>query len=86
MAADKATAVSGANVDGADALRRRNVAAAPGAVAPRAEADDRKKAQKQGQSFLQILDAWEPVIASLLFTGVALFTRLWKIGQSNIVT
>lgn len=40
----------------------------------------------QQQSILQILDDWEFVIAPILFTAVALFTRLYKIGISNIVT
>jgi dolichyl-phosphate-mannose-protein mannosyltransferase len=38
------------------------------------------------KSALQILDEWEVVIAPILFTAVAVFTRLWKIGLSNIVT
>lgn len=35
---------------------------------------------------LQILDEWEWVIAPLVFTALAFFTRLYKIGISNIVT
>lgn len=42
--------------------------------------------RQQGQSFSSILCQWEYIIAPLLFTALALFTRLWKIGLSNIVT
>ena len=37
-------------------------------------------------SFVQILDDYEFLIAPLIFTAFALFTRLWKIGLSPIVT
>ena len=37
-------------------------------------------------NFLQILDDYEFLIAPLIFTAFALFTRLWKIGLSPIVT
>ncbi len=88
MAADKATAASGASVAEAEALRRRNVSGAPDqAVAPpQPEADDKKKPLKKQSSILQILDEWEFIIAPVIFTAFALFTRLYKIGLSNIVT
>jgi dolichyl-phosphate-mannose-protein mannosyltransferase len=35
---------------------------------------------------LEFLDEWEFLIAPLIFTAFALFTRLWKIGLSPIVT
>jgi dolichyl-phosphate-mannose-protein mannosyltransferase len=35
---------------------------------------------------LQFLDEWEFVIAPLVFTILAFFTRLYKIGLSPIVT
>ena len=38
------------------------------------------------KGLLETLDEWEWVIAPLVFTAFALFTRLWKIGLSNIVT
>lgn len=38
------------------------------------------------KSFLAILDEWEVVIAPIMFTALALFTRLYRIGRSNIVT
>ncbi len=50
------------------------------------EAEDKKKVLKKEPSVLEILDAWEVVIAPLIFTAFALFTRLWKIGLSDIVT
>lgn len=37
-------------------------------------------------SLLQTLDEWEFLIAPLLFTLVSFFTRMYKIGLSNIVT
>ena len=38
------------------------------------------------QTFLSILDEWEWLIAPILFTAAAFFTRMWKIGLSPIVT
>lgn len=38
------------------------------------------------QSWMDWLDEWEFLIAPLIFTLLALFTRMYKIGQSNIVT
>jgi len=35
---------------------------------------------------VDFLDEWEFIIAPLIFTALALFTRLWKIGLSQIVT
>lgn len=35
---------------------------------------------------MQTLDEWEFLIAPLLFTLVSFFTRMYKIGLSNIVT
>lgn len=40
----------------------------------------------QSPSVLQVLDDWEFLIAPLIFTAFAVFTRLWKIGLSPIVT
>lgn len=37
-------------------------------------------------SILQTLDEWEFLIAPLLFTIISFFTRMYKIGLSNIVT
>jgi dolichyl-phosphate-mannose-protein mannosyltransferase len=37
-------------------------------------------------SFLQLLDEYEFIIAPLIFTAFAFFTRLYRIGLSPIVT
>jgi dolichyl-phosphate-mannose-protein mannosyltransferase len=42
--------------------------------------------QSQLQSFLAILDEWEFVIAPLIFTALSVFTRMYRIGLSDIVT
>ena len=82
---------TGASRDDAE-LHRRNVQSyetANGQHVVKLEADDTKKLQPRPQSsgsILQILDEWEVVIAPIIFTGFALFTRLWRIGLSNIVT
>ncbi|CAN8103402.1 unnamed protein product [Discula destructiva] len=83
MAADHQAAASG--VDAGDGLRRRNVPGQQAAARVSAEADDRKKQAKQ-PSFLQTLSDYEWIIAPLVFTALAFFTRLYKIGISNIVT
>lgn len=44
------------------------------------------RVQKPVKSFLQVLDEWEFVVAPILFTALAFFTRNWKIGLSPIVT
>lgn len=40
----------------------------------------------QQKSVLSALDEWECVIAPLIFTALAFFTRMYRIGLSNIVT
>ena len=40
----------------------------------------------QGNPIIRFLDDYEFIIAPLLFTAAAFFTRTWKIGISNIVT
>jgi len=42
--------------------------------------------QQTEQTFIQFLDEWEFIIAPVLFTILAFFTRLYKIGLSPIVT
>jgi dolichyl-phosphate-mannose-protein mannosyltransferase len=81
---------TGASRQDAD-LHRRNVQSydkANGQHVVRLEAEDTKKLQKRQTEggILQLLDDWEVVIAPIIFTAFALFTRLWKIGLSNIVT
>lgn len=40
----------------------------------------------QKNSFLDVLDEWEFVIAPIVFTALSFFTRMYRIGLSNIVT
>ncbi|GJD02131.1 dolichyl-phosphate-mannose-protein mannosyltransferase [Colletotrichum higginsianum] len=82
MATDKPIVASGADVG--DGVRRRAVPqgqSVPLTAAP--EVDDKKQLVKKESSFL---DQWEVVIAPIIFTAVAIFTRLWRIGLSDIVT
>lgn len=73
-----------------------------GTISKSPEPDDNKKAQKVSSelmmpdlslhdfqpksSILSTLDEYEFLIAPLIFTALAFFTRMWKIGLSNIVT
>jgi hypothetical protein len=41
---------------------------------------------EQANSFYTILDSWEPFIAPIVLTAFAVFTRMYRIGRSNIVT
>ncbi|MCJ1445632.1 MAG: Protein O-mannosyltransferase 2 [Stictis urceolatum] len=87
MADAKAGHASGTAAADRD-LRRRNVAGVDGngtVQAPK-EVDD-KKTRKQAQpSIWATLDEYEFIIAPIVFTALAFFTRMWKIGLSNIVT
>lgn len=85
MAADEqAAVVSGADIG--EGLRRRYVPSqTAAALNTQREADDKKKQAKQ-PSILQTLQEWEWVIAPILFTALSFFTRLYKIGISDIVT
>ena len=83
---DRAAVVSGADVG--DAARRRNIPGTPQQVLvpqPQTQADDKKK-PKKAPSVLDVLDQWEWLIAPIVFTALAFFTRLYKIGLSPIVT
>ncbi|CAI4218187.1 unnamed protein product [Parascedosporium putredinis] len=73
MSVDKAVAASGTDLG--DGLRRRVAAGTEVSKATPQPIDNKKLAKK-----------WEFVIAPILFTVLAAFTRLWKIGISNIVT
>ncbi|KAJ5641587.1 hypothetical protein N7490_005587 [Penicillium lividum] len=68
-------------------LRRRNV---PDTARPQASMpyipEDVKKQKAQTSSFLQVLAGWEPILAPVILTALALFTRLYRIGRSDIVT
>jgi dolichyl-phosphate-mannose-protein mannosyltransferase len=43
-------------------------------------------AAQQKSGFISILDEWEFLIAPIIFTALAFFTRMWRIGLSPIVT
>ncbi|OCT52587.1 Dolichyl-phosphate-mannose--protein mannosyltransferase 2 [Cladophialophora carrionii] len=88
MATSKGGYTTGAGTDEAE-VRRRNVASyekANGQHVYKVEAEDTKKLQKAQTGFIQFLDEWEFLIAPIIFTAFALFTRLWRIGLSPIVT
>ena len=38
------------------------------------------------QSFLSVVNDYEFLLAPLIFTLLSFFTRMWRIGLSNIVT
>ncbi|KAJ5105146.1 hypothetical protein NUU61_002493 [Penicillium alfredii] len=70
-------------------LRRRNVPDAgrnQPASTPYIDDDNSKKTRPQSPSSLHVLASWEPIIAPIIFTAFALFTRMYRIGRSNIVT
>ncbi|KAG9922162.1 dolichyl phosphate-D-mannose:protein O-D-mannosyltransferas-like protein, partial [Aureobasidium melanogenum] len=75
---------TGADRDAAELRRRAGAPAQNGAVQQQPIIDDKKK--QQAKSILNVIDDWEPIFAPILFTALAFFTRLWKIGLSPIVT
>jgi dolichyl-phosphate-mannose-protein mannosyltransferase len=87
MAAEKSAAASGLDFE-TQSTRRRNVPSAThnGATPNKEEVDEKKTQGKSEQTLLQFLDEWEFIIAPLVFTLLAFFTRLYKIGLSPIVT
>lgn len=91
MAGNKAAAAaSGAQPSNTDTLRQRTAVVDPSVITPPAvvEIDNKKNAAKKSQSpsIWQLLEEWEVVYAPIIFTAVAFFTRLYKIGLSDIVT
>ncbi|EEH23167.2 hypothetical protein PABG_05378 [Paracoccidioides brasiliensis Pb03] len=87
MAAYESAITTGASQN--SDLRRRNVFGLQkedsGASNVRPEIDG-KKATPHKFSFIDVLDEWEVIIAPLIFTALSFFTRMWRIGRSNIVT
>ena len=81
---DRAAVVSGADVG--DAARRRNIPGTPQQVIVQPPQVDDKKKTKPQPSVLDVLSDWEWLIAPIVFTALAFFTRLYKIGLSPIVT
>ncbi|KAL3959803.1 hypothetical protein ACCO45_004920 [Purpureocillium lilacinum] len=82
MAADRAAVASGADLG--DGLRKRPVAASQASLTPRVARPTIRRSSPK--SFAETFDEWEPIFAPLIFTALAFFTRLWKIGLSDIVT
>ncbi|CCC07367.1 hypothetical protein SMACR_02375 [Sordaria macrospora] len=88
VGSERATMVSGADPLG-DAVRRRNVASVTPTAFETPQSVDNKKAVvpvKKEQSFLDSIASREWIIAPLVFTFLAFFTRFYKIGLSPIVT
>jgi dolichyl-phosphate-mannose-protein mannosyltransferase len=80
---------TGTRDDGQD-LRRRNVPGYNGSIGsvltrPSDELDE-KKSRQSSNSILKLLDEYEYLLAPLIFTLFAFFTRMYKIGLSPIVT
>lgn len=78
-------------VDDGQEVRRRNVPgydSSNGGVLARPSPDepDDKKTRQPQISILKILDEYEFILAPLIFTFFAFFTRMYKIGLSPIVT
>ncbi|KAJ9641851.1 Protein O-mannosyltransferase 2 [Coniosporium tulheliwenetii] len=69
-----------------DDLRRRNVAESERDGHTYIPADVEEKGKEKAKSVLAMLDEYEWLIAPLIFTALAFFTRMWKIGLSPIVT
>ena len=87
MAASKPVYSTGSTNNEQD-LRRRNVpvqAGANGAVA-RSPEETKLKTKRKNSSVMETLDEYEPLYAPIMFTFLAFFTRMYKIGLSNIVT
>ncbi|OAA71236.1 dolichyl-phosphate-mannose-protein mannosyltransferase 2 [Cordyceps fumosorosea ARSEF 2679] len=82
MAADRAAA---SGIDAGEGLRKRAAGPLQPALAVPQPVDD-KKLVKKAPTALDIFNQWEPIFAPLIFTALAFFTRLWKIGISDIVT
>ncbi|KAE9372124.1 glycosyltransferase family 39 protein [Stipitochalara longipes BDJ] len=88
MASEKGVLASGLESD-SQSTRRRNVpsTSSNGGMVNRVEIDDKKtQIKKKEQTLLEFLDEWEFLIAPLIFTIFAFFTRMYKIGLSPIVT
>ncbi|KAF2710994.1 glycosyltransferase family 39 protein [Pleomassaria siparia CBS 279.74] len=69
----------------AEELRRRNVAGQYNTQSV-AHAPVTEKSKEKPFSVIEFLDEWEFLWAPIIFTALAFFTRMWKIGLSPIVT
>lgn len=91
MATRQDAYTTGAGDEGQE-VRRRNV---PGyndgsngelLAKPSSDEPDDKKTRQPQSSILKTLDDYEFILAPLVFTFFAFFTRMYKIGLSPIVT
>ncbi|PLB39224.1 protein O-mannosyl transferase [Aspergillus candidus] len=84
----EADVASSTGTDLAPGLRQRNLPhleEKTGKVVSEAHEYD-KKAKPKSHSYLSALDSWEPVLVPILLTALSIFTRMYRIGRSNIVT
>ncbi|CAD6593924.1 MAG: Protein O-mannosyltransferase 2 [Alectoria sarmentosa] len=89
MTSSKDVHASGAAQDGTDLRRRNGPGRHNGAIPSSKEEIDDKKLQEPkspSPSILSTLDEYEFLAAPLIFTLLAFFTRMYKIGLSDIVT
>lgn len=78
---------SSTGVNLASDMRRRNVPHTEGLRRkPDGTEESKRKPQLKANPSVSILDNWEPLIMPILLTAVAIFTRMYRIGRSNIVT
>jgi len=69
----------------AEELRRRNVAGQPASPVV-SQAQIKEKSKEKPFELIAFLDEYEFIWAPLIFTALAFFTRMYKIGLSPIVT
>ncbi|KAL4796197.1 Dolichyl-phosphate-mannose-protein mannosyltransferase-domain-containing protein [Aspergillus venezuelensis] len=68
-------------------VRRRNVPHIEGQTkASNIDESDDGKSKQRPISYLSALASWEPIIGPILLTALSIFTRMYRIGRSNIVT
>ncbi|KAB8213598.1 Dolichyl-phosphate-mannose-protein mannosyltransferase-domain-containing protein [Aspergillus novoparasiticus] len=78
---------SSTGVNLASDMRRRNVPHTEGLRRkPDGTEESKRKPQLKANPSVSILDDWEPLIMPILLTAAAIFTRMYRIGRSNIVT
>ncbi|KAE8348138.1 Dolichyl-phosphate-mannose-protein mannosyltransferase-domain-containing protein [Aspergillus coremiiformis] len=78
---------SSTGVDLISDMRRRNVPHTERARGgSETTKESRSKPKPKSHAPLSILDTWEPLIMPILLTAVAIFTRMYRIGRSDIVT
>lgn len=90
MATRQGAYTTGAGDEGQE-LRRRNIPGQDGSNGailerPSSGEPDDKKARQPQTSIFKTLNEYEFILAPLVFTFFAFFTRMYKIGLSPIVT